>query len=397
MILVANGLLCLLAVPMMGLAEEGKLKISGDIRGRYEGFRFSEDETGAKKANRSRLRYRFRLNLKVNINEHMKAAARITTGDSDNRSGNQTLGRPVDFSPSEFDLRRAYIVYYPFKKGVLPGERKGAWEFQFGRTPNPFIWKYSVDKLLWDSDIALAGAGTLFDLMVTETLKLFANAGYYVVAESSSGKDPFMAPFQAGLAVTPSEKVSFGVRGTWYYFDKLNEAFIQRGVDGTGGVTSSKGNIVDGLTGDPEGGTLNVAEGGAFIALGGSEKWPVNLFGSASFNTSATESDSIPEAGKEEKGFLAGADVGSKKKAIRVGVAYAYIEANAFPSQFIDSDYLDGVTNRQGLIVWLQRQLLKNTDAGVTLFHSDAINHDLSSSVEDSERFRIQVDLVLKF
>ena len=73
--------------------EYGKLKINGDIRGRYEGFRFAEDEmTGEKKDARNRLRYRFRLNAATQVNPHIGVAARLTTGDSDNRSGNQTLG-----------------------------------------------------------------------------------------------------------------------------------------------------------------------------------------------------------------------------------------------------------------------------------------------------------------
>jgi len=394
--LVLIGLFVLLAAPRVLHAEEKKVDFSGDFRGRWEGFRYSEDETGSKKNSRGRLRYRFRLNIAATINEHFKAAARLTTGDIDNRSGNQTLGSPVDFGSNEFDLRRAYVIIYPFSNGVLPGERKGKWEFHMGRVPNPLIWKHSPDKMLWDSDIALSGASTLFEIMAGTTVGIFANAGYYVVEESGSGKDPYMLPAQVGV-VAEGEKVNAGIRGTYYYFDKLDADFVRRGVDGFEGVTSSGGNIIDGLTGDARGGTLNVAEAQAFVTLVASESWPVTAFGGASNNTSASASDSVSGVDKEANAFNVGLETGSRKKIVRVGVGYVHIEANAFPSQFIDSDYLDGFTNRKGFIIYVSRQLMANTDIGATVLSSDAINNDLPNSVGGSERTRIQVDLSVKF
>jgi len=389
-IFLAPSLLGFLAMPLIAQAEESKLKIGGDFRGRYEGFRFSEDATGSTKASRQRLRYRFRLNIGVTVNEHMAAAARLTTGDSDNRSGNQTLGSPVDFSPSEFDLRRAYVILYPFQHGALPGSRDGNWKFEFGRVPNPFLWKKGADKMVWDSDIALAGASTAFDIMAGNSVKVFAATGYYAIAESSSGEDPFLVPFQGGVILDATETVSVGIRGSYYHYGKLDTAFLERATD--------NGNLLDGLTGDPTGGTLEVVEGQAFVQLTGSEAWPVTLFGGASVNTSAAVSDSVPaSAGKAESAFNVGFEVGSKKKTVRLGLAAVHIEANALASQFIDSDYLDGVTNRKGLIFYVQRQILRNTDLGGTLFSSDVIDEDFASSIPGSKRGRVQVDLAVKF
>jgi hypothetical protein len=91
---------------------------------------------------------------------------------------------------------------------------------------------------------------------------------------------------------------------------------------------------------------------------------------------------------------------GDKKKYINLGAAYFYIEANAFPSQFIDSDLFDGRTNRKGLCVYGSRQLLEGTDFNFKVFGSDAIETELPAfeeSVEGSERVRVQIDLVYKF
>ena len=114
---------------------------------------------------------------------------------------------------------------------------------------------------------------------------------------------------------------------------------------------------------------------------------------------SAEPSQLFPGVGKENIAYNFGAEVGSEKKIIKLGVAWFHIEANAFPSQFVDSDVLDGVTNREGLLVYLSRQLVKNMDFNIQAFGSDAIdsNPSFGDSVKDSERVRTQIDLVYKF
>ena len=247
--------------------------------------------------------------------------------------------------------------------------------------------------MVWDSDIALAGASTAANIMAGEAVKLFAATGYYTISESSSAQEPFLLPFQAGLVASTSERVRFGARGTFYLYDRLDADYIER--------AAKFGNIPDGLTGDSTGGTLRVVEGQAFFRLG-SEKWPLTIFGGAGVNTSAAVSDSVPSAGKADRAYNVGVEIGSKKKAVRLGLAALHVEANGLAAQFIDSDYLDGVTNRKGLIGYVQRQILKGTEFTTTLFYSDVIDPDAVLSEYESlrissERFRIQVDLTAKF
>jgi len=61
-------LLAIVATVVGGIATDGaaeekeqKLRFWGDLRGRFEAFRFSEDETGADKEDRRRIRYRLRI------------------------------------------------------------------------------------------------------------------------------------------------------------------------------------------------------------------------------------------------------------------------------------------------------------------------------------------------
>jgi hypothetical protein len=390
--------------PYNGMAEEQKLKLSGDLRGRWEGFWFAEDATGNEKEDRRRIRYRLRLDAKATINEHAKLALRIGSGGEDNRSGNQTIGSPVDFSPNVLSLRRAYLTFFPWANGGV-GSREGHLSFHFGRVGVPFVWKNGHDIMLLDNDLNPGGVSGNFDILLGGSTLLFVNAGGFVVEEKSGEVDPYFSGLQAGVENKFSDAVAAGVRGSWYYFGNLDSLFFQRGIDGEGGVTSAGGNVPGGLTGDPQGGRMAVLETQGFFKLGKSEKWPVTAFGGFSSNLDATASTFVDEGGdtlsadKLGMAYNAGIEFGDKKKSVKLGIAYYHIEANAFPSQYIDSDLLDGHTNRQGPLVYLQRRVLSSTDFKVQLFNSDAIDKDpvYKDSIKNSKRTRIQVDLIYIF
>jgi hypothetical protein len=378
---------------------EGRFKFGGSMRGRYELFRFSRDETETKKSTRGRIRYRFRLDGKITINTRASFKFRLVSGN-DSRSGNQTIGDPVDFGPNNFAIRTAMMTLTPWADGRLPND-KGYWGFDFGRVTNPFVWKNNGrDMMLWDNDIALGGISTVFNHKIGEPVLVFVNAGWYQIDENSDvdpEKDPYFGAAQIGFT-GGGDKSRAGIRGTYYYFAELDSMFVARGAGTAEGVTSAGGNIPDGLTGSVYGGKLNVVSTQAFA----STRWvgaPFTLYGGYSTNLSAEPSQLFPEVGKENIAYNIGLEGGSRKALMKLGIAWFYIEANAFPSQFIDSDFLDGHTNRKGALVYFNKQVIKNTDFNVQLFGSDAIKAEagLESSVENSERVRLQVDLLYRF
>jgi hypothetical protein len=382
-------------MPLESAAEEDRVKLSGDLRGRWEGFWYSRDESGAKQADRRRIRYRLRLNAEAKINEHAAVAVRVGSNASDSRSGNQTIGDPVDFGPNEITIRRAYLILMPFADGDIPN-RDGHWELQFGRVPDPFAWKNGKDMMLIDNDINPGGGVTKFDMALSEAASVFVTAGGFIITENKAAKDPFLAAVQGGLEVKLHDNVEAGVRGSYYHFDYLDNNFVTRGVDGTGGITDGGGNIADGLTGNAAGGDLQVVETQAFVRV---SSLPVVAFGGFSNNLSAEASQTF-SIDKANLAYNVGLEGGNKKKYVHLGAAYFHIEANAFPSQFIDSDLFDGTTNRRGGMVYGSRQLFKGTDFNVKVFRSDAIETELPAfedSVKDSERTRLQIDLVYKF
>lgn len=405
MTLVVGGLLLIAAGFVAdSQAEETKkgLQFGGSIRGRFEHMNFSANADGSEKDSRGRLRYRLRLDGKALINPKAQFYFRLVSG-TDSRSGNVTLGDPADYSPNALTIRYAALVYSPWDNGKLPSGN-GHWKFDFGRVKNPYRWKsHAKDMMLWDGDIALAGAGTQFDHKLGDSASFFVKTGYYAIDENSKGdKDPYMTPVQLGF-LFGGGKTTAGIRGSYYYMNELDANFISRGVngenvDGSDGATSSGGNIEDGLTGSADGGKLAVVSTQAFVstALG---SVPLIIIGGYSDNTSAKASVLHPGVEKNSVAYNIGLEGGAKKKALLLGAGWYHIEANAFPSQFIDSDLLDGHTNREGLLIYLSKTIMKSTDFNVQFFISDAIATDpgLEESVQNAKRDRLQVDIIYKF
>ncbi|GAF91817.1 unnamed protein product, partial [marine sediment metagenome] len=271
----------------------------------------------------------------------------------------------------------------------------------------PFIWKTSgmkkgKDFMLWDADLAPEGASLLLSSKPTERSRLFATFGYYIDDENSQAKDPHFWGIQAGGHQEFCEDFVFGARASVYAFRSIDFAFNDRGARGepAGGVTSGGGNILDGLNGDIEGNPFSIVETGAYLTYGGFDAWPITVYGTYAQNLDAESSELFPAAGAEDSAWGVGVEVGDSKEFAKLGAGYWHIEANAFPSMFIDSDFLDGRTNREGYAFYGSRQVLKNTEIKLTLFVIDEIQDELpafGASVRNAERVRLQSDIVFKF
>jgi hypothetical protein len=371
-----------------------KIRLSGDLRLRGEGFWYDEDEV-ADRSNRYRGRYRMRIAATADVNDHMTAFVRVASGENDSRSTNTSFGRPgPDFDPDPIFIDRASLEARAPEHWLPDGTTLA---LEGGKQPNPFLWKAAPDVMLWDNDIMPEGVALRGRSELATELRLFANAGYFVLDENSSNSDPHVIGAQLGAEYAPSAPLAAGLRASWYGFRSLDGDFLERGIDGTGGSTSAAGNLpglIDGA------GDIDVGELGAYATWKGIEGWPITVFGYVANNFSARERALTPEAGDESLAWAAGLELGDRKEIAALGFAWMHIEANAFPSQLIDSDFLDGVTNREGFSVWGSRQILPNTLFHVSLFVSDSLEGalpDFADSVDGSERLRLQTDMVVTF
>lgn len=372
----------------------GKIEWSGDLRARLENFWYEDTRLNEDRDNRTRARYRLRIQGKAEVNDYVDAVFRLASGervgdDGDARSTNRTLGKDNDFGNDDIFIDLAYIELKA-PSSYLPESSK--LKLAMGKTKNPFRWKNGKDYMLWDSDITPEGAGVMFEMRPTEEMKFFANAGYYVVDENSTSRDPNVFGLQGGLILSASEDVEIGGRLSWYNWSSLNMPFYVRG--------AVNGNIVDGLSDDaPSRGDISAGELAAYVRYKGIENWPLLVYGHYARNFDAASSDLFPAANDEDTGWGLGVEVGDKKKYVKLGAGYYRVEANFWPAQFTDSDLFDGETNRKGWTFYGSRQILPNTDLNVTLFWSDSLrtSNGFETSLNRSERVRLQTDLVVKF
>jgi hypothetical protein len=378
-----------------------RMTIWGDFRARYEGFFYKRDPDGERSDDQQRGRYRFRLGLATEINDYARVIFQLATGAGDNRSANQTFGGNLDFGKDLIEVDLAYLELTPFPTdGQLPLDSE--FKVDVGRMPNAFLWKNGRDVMLWDNDINPSGVDFRLTSRPADAVDVFATTAYFIDDENSGSKDPSIFAAQLGANARASDTFTFGGRVSFFQFHSLDEAFVERAANSTNGpsVTTGGGNILDGLTGSASGGEAGVLATAVYLRCAHFEAWPITAYGSFSNNMSAESSDLFPAADKESVAWAVGLELGDKKRYAQIGTAYVHLEANAFPSMFVESDLFDGRTNREGWVVYGARELFKNTDLNLTAFLGDAIEDDLPTyedSVPGAHRLRLQADVTVKF
>lgn len=382
-----------------------RISLFGDLRARYEGFWYHADQVSDLE-NRHTGRYRARLGAAARINDYVDATIRLSSGQNDSRANNTSFGRTSpDFNPDDVFIDLAQLRLRS-QEGWIPGIG-GVASVVAGKMQNPFVWKIGQDNLLFDHDITPEGASLGWVGSPWKGVRIFGTGAWYVVDENFSttsvNKDPKLVGAQLGAEFGPTSSFTFGLRTSWFAFRSLDPSFVARGVSGSvagGGATTSAGNLSDGLTGDPDGDGMDVGEASAYATWSGFASWPITVYGSFATNFSARASSLFPGAGRNADAWLIGTETGDKTKWLRVGGGFLHLEANAFPSMLVDSDMLDGTTNREGWFFYGSRQIFPSTDLNVTFYSSDGIEDQLpafASSLTGSKRIRTRVDLEVKF
>lgn len=211
-----------------------RLKWSGDIRLRYQGDLFADDNKSGldfvdepvglgsnsdpinTQEDRQRLRIRARLGLTAKITDYVSAGFRITTGNTtDPVSTNQTLGN--DFNKFSLVLDRAFATVQPRDWLSVSG----------GRMPNPF---FSTD-LVWDDDLNFDGVALTFNPWIRSdrTGKPFFTVGAFPLQEVETSainraEDKWLYAAQAGLdwKMGANTRWRFGLA----YYDYQNIAAV---------------------------------------------------------------------------------------------------------------------------------------------------------------------------
>ena len=354
-----------------------RLKWEGDIRVRYQGDLFVDDNaapvffqaSGVSLTNtvedRERLRVRARLGLLAKVSDSVSAGFRLTTGNtSDPVSTNQTLGNTAN--KYSLVLDRAFLKVKPTEWLEASG----------GRIPNPF---FSTD-LVWDDDINFEGAAATFKPWPNATMaaKPFLTVGAFPLLEVESSttnlaKDKWLYAAQAGLDWRSGaySRWRFGLA----YYDYRNITGVRNTTptvngyyDITAAQSRQKGNslyVID--TDSNNDGTQNDSVWGlasdyrlmnltAMVDLTYFD--PVHVILSADVVKNVgydnTTMNSRMGAGYEEKtlGWHAKVTVGHPSIALpgdwQVYLGYRHLERDAALDAFTDSDFRLGGTDAKG-------------------------------------------------
>ncbi|HEU4427374.1 MAG TPA: putative porin, partial [Myxococcota bacterium] len=276
-----------------------KIVWTGDFRARLENFWFDEDSLGGEPDNRHRGRYRLRLGATVPVNEWLTAGFRLASGELDPRSTNRTLGTGNDFDRDAFEIDEAFLQL------KLPIEA-GSTSFVFGKQSNPFLWKNGKDYMNWDPDYNPEGLSLRWSMQPTDSASVFANAGYFLIDENGSEKDPHFFALQAGGQLEAAEHLAFGGRATWFSYHSLNSGFFTRhGLFGNVGLS--------------DGSSLDQIELSAYGRATYSEAWPVLVHGHFAKNLDAAN---LAGEGEQDTGWGVAVEVGDPKEFVMLGVGY---------------------------------------------------------------------------
>jgi hypothetical protein len=324
------------------------IKLSGDVRARYEKREVANQTT------KDRQRIRLRVGAAGKVNDFTDFGVRLATGGS-RTSSNQDLDGSGSMKNIYLDL--AYVDMHP--------EMFNGAHLFLGKMPQPWITYGS--GLIWDTDLNPEGAAVTYEKDMVP-FKLKANAGSFLFREDISDDIQLWSGQVAIEKKIGTGKLTLGVSD--YYFANADQGT-------TNLVTDLKGKT------NTPGGEFNLVEGFAsygFTAF----KLPVLLNGQYVVNVDAASSD--------DTAYLAGITIGKAKDkgTWEIGYSYRDIGKDAVVAGLNDSDFAgETFTDCSGHVFKGKYQVAKNLSADLAyILSTDYLNRDANT---------FQADLNFKF
>ncbi len=338
-------------------------KLTGDFRLRYQW----DDRDGSYQ--RNRFRFRARLALETKIADTLKVVFGIASGPTDPRSTNQTMSDV--FSHKQLNIDLAYAEWTPYAWVKVTG----------GKMKNPV---YTVDQLIWDSDIRPEGVAAQFNQKFTDGVSGFLNTGVFILGENAKdNNNPYMFVIQPGIEwrITDCTKLKYALG--WTDIPNIEgkvplaySALTNTYENNKKGVKVYKeGYNLLTMTGDlgfknPFYNTINYAA----------------LFGEYVHNTAVSKNNS---------GFMTGFYFGDEKVTDKNQWQFKYsfrrLESDAVLDVLPDSDFYGGITGAYGHKVTFDYGLMKNVWFETNYYRTEKIK-----SKEQPENV-LQTDLNFKF
>ena len=378
------------------------LSFSGDLRYRNESF---DVQYVDRDRNRDRVRARFNANYRVN--DTLTGVLGIATGGPDPRSSNQTL--TDQNSRKDFELDLGYIQWAP----------NADWRITAGKQRYP--WQRTA-SLFFDGDVNPEGisvnytkgnffTGVFYDWLAERALS-FSNVA------TGTNTDSIMFGGQVGYRIPFSDSVRLTVAGTYFNFDGVQGYNPFFGGSSFGNTTTTSAAVCNRSLGAGVACLLSdydIIEGFADLTatVGGQ---PLRVFVDYAQNSEAEVNPVAQE--KLDTAMAYGVSYGAAtavKGTWEFGVLSQKIEKDALFGQLVDSDFGDGNTDADGIVLRGGYTVARNWTVNATLFLNDLSNdvpqsvtvfNDATpalydtrviSGITDREYKRLQLDLNFRF
>jgi hypothetical protein len=336
-------------------------EFKGDLRLRYQYDHLSEVQTSTQ---RHRARGRLRFGFETALNDRVSVGIRMASGQTDNRSTNQTLGD--FFVTKDIRLDMAYAAWQATEEVGLV----------LGKYRNAFL---VVDDLIWDGDINFEGASALWKRPPAGGIGGLANAGFLVLKEEkSSSEDQYVFYVQPGVSFSAAGDFTgeFGI--AFYGFENV------KGSVPDGDLSSGTNTLVDGrLKYDYDSLSPNLV---LAYRVGGEDGPPYTL---------TFIGDYVYSFDSKDSGFLAGFRFGHAK--VKTGNSwsayynYRRLERDAFMDVFPDSDFYCGSTGVSGHEVIFEYAVARSVILGLDYYRARKLEGD------EDPLDTLQLDCVFKF
>ncbi len=384
-----------------------KFAWSGDFRYRSEHITTAPNNT-LPEHTRNRDRIRARLGVSVKVNDTITGKVQLATSGgatNDPRSTNQTLGEG-NWTRKGVAIDQAYVDWRALS----------FLNVQLGKIPQPWI---KTASYFWDGDITPEGAAVKFTkgMFFGSVSYDWLNERHIGNADTDARSDSKLAAVQAGIklpmgtsaltfaagyfnvskvrdevtsatAITPASTPATTCVANGTFFN--NSTNGNSTYDNNGAVTASGCNA---LLSDFD--VVNALVQFDFM-IG---KFPMSVFADYMQNLEA-EVNTV--AGKKlDTAYAAGVtfNKASAPKTWEVGVIYQVGEKDAVFGQFHDSDFGNGNTDTDGLVVKAGYAPYANTTVNATYFINKLNNDGVVSTnnTHDLDYKRLQLDLNFKF
>ncbi len=175
-------------------------KLSGDMRGRYDGIS-SENNAFIP---RDRLRYRLRVGLAVSMLDNLEAGLRLGSGEA---SGSAATGNPLSNNATLQDNGSKKSIFIDAAYGKWTAINSGGWlaSITVGKMDLPFAFT----PMVFDPDLTPEGAAIQTSWAINDKHSLSFSGGAFVLDEvASSTHDPFLFGGQFLWNATWTQKLS---------------------------------------------------------------------------------------------------------------------------------------------------------------------------------------------